>query len=103
MISLLAHLGRRLVGFLTVYLWSGVRPSPTISNMNISATSGLIIIKFYQKHHWDGGKDALGFGPDRIKTLDSMATDSSHRVIMEKTVLPLFLRCFSSDPFHTFR
>ena len=28
-----------------------------------------------------------------------MATDSSHRVIMEKTVLPLFLNCFSSDLF----
>ena len=51
-------------------------------------------MKFYQKHHWDGGKAALGFGPDRIKTLVSVATDSSHRVIMEKTVLPLFLSCF---------
>ena len=39
------------------------------------------------------------FWPDWIKTLVSMATDSSHSVIMEKTVLPLFLRCFSSDPF----
>ena len=29
-----------------------------------------------------GGKAALGFGPDRIGTLVSMATDSSHRVIM---------------------
>ena len=29
--------------------------------------------------HWVGGKDALGFGPDRIRTLVSMATDSSHR------------------------
>ena len=64
--------------------WSGVRPSSsssTISNMNISATSGPITIKFYQMHHWDGGKAALGFGPDWIKTLVSMATDSSHRVI----------------------
>ena len=32
-----------------------------------------------------------------------MATDSSHRVIMGKTVLPLFFSCFSSDPFHTCR
>ena len=56
-------------------------------------------MKFYQKHNWDGGKAALGFGPDWIKTLVSMATDSSHRVIMEKTVLPLFLSCFSSNPF----
>ena len=30
------------------------------------------------------GKAALGFGPDRIGTLVSMATDSSHRVIMGK-------------------
>ena len=62
--------------------------------MNISATSGPITMKFYQKYHWDGGKAALGFGPDRIQTLVSMATNSSHRVIMEKTVLPLFLSCF---------
>ena len=58
-------------------------------------------MKFYQKHHWDGGKAALGFWPDRIRTLVSIATDSSHRVIMEKTELPLFLSCFSSDPFYT--
>ena len=31
-----------------------------------------------------GGKAALGFGPDRIGILVSMATDSSHRVIMGK-------------------
>ena len=66
--------------------------------MNISATSGPITITFYLKHHWGGGKAALGFGPDRIITLVSMATDSSHRVIMGKTVL-LFLGCFSSEPF----
>ena len=53
--------------------------------MNICATSGPITMKFYKKHHWDGGKAALGFGPDRMKILVSMATDSSHRVIMEKT------------------
>ena len=56
----------------------------TFSNMNISDTSGPIAIKFYLKHHWVGGKDALDFGPDRIRTLVSMATDSSHRVIMGK-------------------
>ena len=63
--------------------------------MNISATSGPIATKFHQKHHWVGGKAVLGFGPDRIRTLVSMATESSHRVIMEKTVSPLFLGCFS--------
>ena len=50
----------------------------TLSNMNISETSGPMVAKFYQKHHWGGGKAALGFGPDRIGTLVSMATDSSH-------------------------
>ena len=43
-----------------------------------------IVTKFYLNHHWGGGKAALGFGPDRIETLVSMATDSSHRVIMGK-------------------
>ena len=65
-----------------------VRPK-TFSNFDISATSGSIVTKFYLKHHWGGGKDALGFGPDRIGTLVSMATDSSHRVIMGKMLCPL--------------
>ena len=41
------------------------------------------------------GKAALGFGPGRIRMPVSMATDSSHRVIMgkffEATLAPLFL------------
>ena len=57
----------------------------TLSNMNISATSGRLATKSYLKHQWDGGKDALGFWLDRIGTLASMAIDSSHRVIMGKT------------------
>ena len=46
--------------------------------MNISATSGLITMKFYQNHnnYCGGGKTAQCFGPDRIRTLISMATDS---------------------------
>ena len=60
------------------------RRTSTISNFNISATSCPIVTKFYLKHHCVGGKGALGFGPDRIRTLVSMATDSSHRVIMGK-------------------
>ena len=32
---------------------------------------------------------ALGFGPGRIGTLVSMATNSSHRVIMGKMLCPL--------------
>ena len=62
-----------------------VSPS-TLSNVNISETSRLIVIKFHQKHHWGWGLPALGFGPDRIRTLVSMVTDSSHRVIMGKTL-----------------
>ena len=56
----------------------------TLSNMNISATGRPNSTKFYLKHHWGGGKAALCLGPDRIGTLVSMATDSSHRVIMMK-------------------
>ena len=69
-----------------------VRPSvcaSTLSNMNISATSKPIATKFYLKHHWGGGKAVSGFWPDRIRTLVSMATDSSHRVIMWKILLAL--------------
>ena len=58
--------------------------SLNFSNLNISATSGQIVTKFYLNHHWGGGKAALGFEPDRIGTLVSMAADSSHRVIMGK-------------------
>ena len=58
----------------------------TLPNINISETSWPIIIKFHQKHHWGGGLAALGFGLDWIRTLVSMATDSSHRVIMGKTL-----------------
>ena len=49
----------------------------TLSIINISATSQPIAIKFYQKHHWGGGKVAIGFVPRRIRPLISMATDSS--------------------------
>ena len=112
-VSFLAHLSRRLRGELIVYR-SSRRPSVracvgacvrvfTLSNMNISENNGSIATKFYLKHHLGGGLAALGFGPDRIRTLVSMATESSHRVIMVKTVSPLFLGCFSSDPFHTCR
>ena len=61
----------------------------TLSNMIISTTSRPIPTKFYPKNHWGGGKAALGFRPDRIGTLVSMATDSSHRLIMGKILLAL--------------
>ena len=54
----------------------------TLLNINISETSGPIATKFYVKHLWGWGNAALGFLPDRIGTRVSMATDSSHRVIM---------------------
>ena len=50
-------------------------------------------MRFYLKHHWGGGKASVGFDPDRIRTLVSMATDSSHRVIMGKTTSSRFLEC----------
>ena len=74
-----------------------VRPSvraSTLSNMNISETSRPITTKFYLKHHWGGGKAALGFDADQIRTLVSMAMDSSHRVIMGKRASSRFLDCF---------
>ena len=66
----------------------------TLLNINISETSISITIKFYLKHHWGRGKAALGFGADQIRTLVSMATDSSHRVIMVKRTSSRFLGCF---------
>ena len=74
-----------------------VRPSVrplTLSNMNISATSRPIGMNFYLKHHLDGGKTSVGFDSVRIRTLVSMATDSSHRVIVGKMKSSRFLECF---------
>ena len=62
--------------------------------MNISATSWPIEMKFYLKHHGGEGKASVGFDPDQIRTLVSMATDSSHRVIMGKTTSSHFLEGF---------
>ena len=76
---------------------ASVRPSvraSTLANMNISETSRPITTKFYLKHHWGGGKAALRFGADQIRTLVSMATDSSNRVIMGKKGVIRFSRLF---------
>ena len=51
-------------------------------------------MKFYLKDHWGGGKASVGFDPDRIRTLVSMATDSSHRDIMGKTTHHVFSNAF---------
>ena len=56
----------------------------SLSNMNISETSWPINIKFHLENHWGGGLAASGFVLDWIRTLVSMTTDSSHRVIMGK-------------------
>ena len=45
--------------------------------MNISKTSEPMAIKFYLKHHWDGGKAALGFGPVQIVTISITSQTSS--------------------------
>ena len=64
----------------------GLKPASvgpfTLLDMNISETSWSIIIKFQLKHHLGGGLAAVGFGPDRIRALFSVAKDISHRVIM---------------------
>ena len=103
----LAHLSRRLTrcayrmtfkpGFVRLSVCLFVCPCVgvlTLLNINISETSRWIAIKLYLKHHWARGKATLGFGADRFGNLVSMATENSHRVIVGKTVLPLFLGCF---------
>ena len=47
------------------------------------------------------GRAALGFCAYRIRTLVSMATDTSYRVVMGKTVSSDFLIDFASALFHT--
>ena len=68
------------MGLEPTYIRPCVCASPH-SNMNISVTSWPIVIKFHLEHRWCGGLAALEFGPDLIRTLVSMAKDSSHRVI----------------------
>ena len=60
----------------------------------ISKTSRPNATKFYLKHHWGKGKATLGFGPDRFRTLVSMATDSSYRVILGKRRHHVFSNVF---------
>ena len=84
----LAHLSQRLSVSLKDWTPVGVRAPvrasvhlSTLSNINIIETSRQIVIKFHLDQYWGRGLAALGFGPDLIRTLVSMATDSSHRVI----------------------
>ena len=62
--------------------------------MNIAETSRPIGMKFYLKHYWGGGKASVGFDPDQIRTIVSMATDSPHRDIMGKAASSRFLEYF---------
>ena len=50
-----------------------------------------MVITFHLEHYWSEGFAALGFGRDQIRTLVSMATDNSHKVIMVTTLAPSFL------------
>ena len=96
-VSLLAHLSRRLKGELIIYQCSGVRRRrcrQPFSNMNISEASRPNAIKFYLNHHWGGGKASCGYGGDQFRTLVSIATDSSHRVIMGKRRHHVFSNVF---------
>ena len=91
MVLLLAHLSRRLKGELMVYQ-SSRRLAVCLS---VCLCVNIFKLK-YLRNQWANcneilsepslgwGKAALGFRPDRIGTLVSMATDSSHRVIMGK-------------------
>ena len=78
---------------------AGVRPSDrasTFSNIDVCETSGPIAINFYLKHHLSAGKAALGLRQNRTRIQFSMATDSSHRVIMGGgAVYPSFIQSFS--------
>ena len=58
----------------------------TFSHINISETSRPIQIKFHLEHDWGWEKAALAFGPDRIRSLFSIATASFHMIIMGKTL-----------------
>ena len=63
---------------------------------HFSKTSWTIVTKFHLGHHWGGGFAAYGFGPGRIRTLVSMATDTSRRIIMGENLvstlaLPFFI------------
>ena len=67
-----------------------VRPSQKLVYENLPVQTKIINgrsrMKFYLKHHWGGGKASVGFDLDLIRTLVSMATVSSHRVTVGKTV-----------------
>ena len=89
-ILFLAHLSRRLIGELIVYPCSGVRPSSvrrpssTISKIIFSETTGPIVLILHIHHLQVGGKNNCVFCFDWIRTLVTMATYASHRLLMKK-------------------
>ena len=98
---LLAHLSRRLTGELIVYQSSRrpsvrgcVRLSVNTFKHEYLCNQSADWNEILSKASFGWGKASVGFGPDRIRTLVSMATDSSHRLIMGKTASSRFLKCF---------
>ena len=97
----LAHLGQRLIGEHIVYQSSrrpcvrpSVRASIHIFKHEYLCNQLADWNEILSEASWGGGKASVGFDPDRIRTLVSMATDISHRVIMGKTASSRFLEHF---------
>ena len=91
LLSFLAHMSCRDTR--CAYRTASVRPS-TLPNINKLANCN--DIKFYLKHHWVGGKAALGFGADLWFPLQQIATVIQIATVvgMGKTVSPLFSAVF---------
>ena len=92
----LAHLSRRLKGELIVYrsirrpsIRPSVRPCVNIFKLEYLRNQWANRNQILSEASFGWGLIALGFGPGRIGTLVSMATNSSHRVIMGKMLCPL--------------
>ena len=76
------------------YTYNGKNSVATFSQLFLIRSISYLQVTITYVRAWM----SLKFG--QIRLLVSMATD---RVIMEKKMLPLFLGCFLSDPFHTCR
>ena len=89
----LAHLSRRLKGELKYTGRSGVRalvrPCVNIFKLEYLRNQWANRNQILSEASLGWGLIALGFGPGRIGTLVSMATNSSHRVIIGKMLCPL--------------
>ena len=81
----LAHRSQRLIGELIVYPCTGVHPSSTTISKIFSETAGPIVLILYIHHLQVGRKNNCVFCFDRIRTLVTMVTYASHRLIMEKS------------------